>query len=533
MASSAPPWESIPALVRANAVRFGEQEALVDGEVRLSFADLERDMTSAARGMIHLGVQPGDRVAIWAPNSATWIRALLGALACGANVVPISTRFKGPEAAYLLQTSRAAALLTVDGFLGADYLAMLHRTDPELARIPTVLLDDVERDGTMTWSRFVGEGQAIADDIAEARIAAVGADDLANVVFTSGTTGRPKGAMMTHRTVMHTAGQIGDRFEVVRHERMFVVLPFFHVFGLVMQLTCALTGATCVLSSVFDPEKMVTFLEAERITVLPGPPPIFHALLAAPNRVDTDLSGLRLAFVTSTGVPGELLERLVVDGVFRSVVVGYGLTEGVVVSLSLTDEPIAVTAEWSGQVMDEVQVRVVDPDGKEVPPGEVGELVVMTPTLMQGYFDDPEATAAAFDPDGWLRTGDIGLVNPDGYVKITDRKKDMYIVGGFNAYPAEIETILGSHPDIQQAAVIGMPDERLGEVGAAFVIVRDGSALTTEEVIAWSRENMANYKVPRHVEFLGAFPLTPSLKVAKYELRDRLPMLEEEAAAAT
>lgn len=513
---------TLPAVVAANARRIPDGEAIVDGDERITFGELHARATRITRGLIAYGVEPGDRVAIWAPNSARWLEVLAGATGAGATVVPISTRFKGREAAHVLRKSGAKVLLTVRGFLGTDYVGMLREADADLADIATVLITDTgETDGVTAWEAFLADGEAVPESDALARAAAVRPEDLVHIIFTSGTTGQPKGAMVTHGRFMRTAQQINERFDLGGDDRTFIILPFFHVFGLTMSNCAALAGGVSVIASVFEPDATVELLDQERITFVPGPPPIFQAIMAAPSRAGCDLSMLRLAFVTSTGVPGALLRQLVGEGLFRSVAVGYGLTEGIIVSLSRLDDDIDRTAEWSGQLMPGVEVDVVATDGSPAAPGAPGELVVKTETLMKGYFEDPAATAAAFDERGWLRTGDIGIVE-NGFVRITDRAKDMYIVGGFNAYPAEIENILTEHPAIQQAAVVGMPDERLGEVGAAFVILADGASATAEEVIGWARENMANYKVPRLVEFVSEFPLTPSMKVAKFQLRDRL-----------
>jgi acyl-CoA synthetase (AMP-forming)/AMP-acid ligase II len=511
---------SVGALIRANARRAADAEAIVEGELRWSFADLDAEMTRVARALIARGIQPGDRVAIWAINSAHWVAAMAGAHAAGATVVPVSSRFKGLEAAHVLHASGARLLFCDADIQGTDPLATLHAADPLLAGLPVVTLAG-EHDHAVSWERFIAEGETTSPGRVDERLAAVTADDLAHVIFTSGTTGAPKGAMITHQAILRTAGQLAERFEVDRRERIFVVLPFFHVFGLAMHLMAATVQATCVISAIFDSDELVRIIERERVTVLPGPPTIFQGLLEAPSRARTHLSSLRLAFVTSTGVPGALVRRLLDEGVFQYVTGGYGLTEGIVVSLSLLGEDVERAAEWSGQVLPEVRVRVVGPDGSACAPGEPGEFVIQTPTMMKGYLEDPDATAAAFTEDGWLRTGDIGVVEEDSYVRVTDRKKDMFIVGGFNAYPAEIEAMLRRHPAVGQAAVIGVPDDRLGDVGAAFIVPAADAEVTPDEIISWAKANMANYKVPRYVEIVDGLPLTPSLKVAKFLLRER------------
>ena len=492
------------------------------------------------------GIHPGDRVAIWAPNMAEWIVAALGLVGVGAALVPLNTRFKGPEAAYVLNRSRARALFTVRGFLGIDYPAMLDDEEvPHLERI-VLLRDDEGTTSEVTksdevpifgWHEFV----AGADGVVEGEDGVVGApvdahavrerwrsvtgEDLSDVIFTSGTTGRPKGAMTTHAQTLRTFATWASIVGLAEGDRYLVVNPFFHTFGYKAGIiACLMQGATIVPEPVFDVDKVLETVAAQRVTVLPGPPTLYQSILDHPRRAEHDLSSLRLAVTGAAVVPVELVKRMRSELTFSTVLTAYGLTEstGTVTMCRRGDDPETI-ARTSGRAIPGLEVSVVDDKGEEVARGEPGEIVVRGYTVVRGYFEDPEATAEAIDAEGWLHTGDVGVMDDAGNVRITDRKKDMFIVGGFNAYPAEIEGALARHPGVAQAAVIGVPDERMGEVGCAFVVPRPGTDATglAEELLAWSREQMANYKVPRHVEVTDALPTNASGKVLKTELRER------------
>jgi acyl-CoA synthetase (AMP-forming)/AMP-acid ligase II len=539
-------WGSIPGLVADASTRFGDAEAVVDGEVRLTFAQLERDALRATGAAMAAGIHPGDRVAMWAPNMAEWIVAALGLVGAGAALVPLNTRFKGPEAAYVLTRSRARALFTVRGFLGIDYPAMLEEEDvPHLERI-VLLRDDEGTTSEVTrtdevpifgWHEFLSGADGVVEcdegvvgapvDLGaeRARWSSVTGEDLSDVIFTSGTTGRPKGAMTTHAQTLRTFATWASIVGLAEGDRYLVVNPFFHTFGYKAGIiACLMQGATIVPEPVFDVDKVLATVAAQHITVLPGPPTLYQSILDHPRRDQYDLSSLRLAVTGAAVVPVELVNRMRSELTFSTVLTAYGLTEstGTVTMCRQGDDPETI-AQTSGRAIPGLEVRVVDAEGVELARHEPGEIVVRGYTVVSGYFEDPGATAEAIDAQGWLHTGDIGVMDDAGNVRITDRKKDMFIVGGFNAYPAEIEGALLRHPGVAQAAVIGVPDERMGEVGFAFVVARPGAdaGALGEELVAWSRDQMANYKVPRHVEVIDALPVNASGKVLKTELRER------------
>jgi acyl-CoA synthetase (AMP-forming)/AMP-acid ligase II len=523
---------TIPRLVRIAAERYGDAEALVDvthpdGELRLSFAELADAVLAAGRAFVAAGVQPGDRVAIWSPNIAEWVLALLGLQSAGAAVVPVNTRFKGTEAAYVLRTSRARILLTVDGFLDNDYVGMLEGQDlPHLER--TVVLRGRVRDGTQSWDDFVAGGASVDAGEVDARVAALSPDDVSDIIFTSGTTGDPKGVQCTHAQTLRGYADWATVVGLRAGDRYLVINPFFHAFGYKAGIVAALIkGATLVPQAVFDIPTAMQMVADHGITMLPGPPAMYQTFLNHPNLRDPErkrrLSTLRLAVTGAAAVPVELVERMRDELGFETVITGYGLTEACGIATMCRDGDTAERiSRTSGRAIPGVEVVVADDAGRPVPTGEPGEILVRGYNVMQGYFEDAERTAEAIDADGWLHTGDIGTMDADGYVTITDRKKDMFIVGGFNAYPAEIENLLLGHPEIAQVAVVGIPDERMGEVGVAFVVPTTGTAPDPEEIVAWSREHMANYKVPRRVVVVDSLPTNASNKVLKYQLRDEL-----------
>ncbi len=479
-------WRTIPEVVTHVCHEYGDLEGMVDGELRLTFNELAERAGQAAYSAIDLGVQPGDRVAIWAPNMWQWVVAALGVSGAGGVLVPINTRFKADEAQYIIDKSGAKLVLTVGEFLGVNYQEMC---------------------GGMLLDEFIGRDAPIVD------LPEVRADDLSDVIFTSGTTGKPKGVMATHAQTTRVFETWSEIMGLRAGDRYLIVNPFFHTFGYKAGFIAALMrGATIVPHAVFDPVSVMQRVAEERVTMLPGPPALHQQILDHPDRDKYDLSSLRLCATGAAVIPVEMIRRMRDELSYETIITAYGLTEstGTVSMCRAEDDPETI-ATTSGRAIPDTEVRIADD----------GEILVRGYNVMQGYFEDPEATAATIDADGWLHTGDIGEMDERGYLKITDRKKDMYIVGGFNAYPAEIEQVLSQHPAVSQAAVVGMPDDRLGEVGRAFVVLRPNQSVGADELIAWSKERMANYKVPRAVEFVDALPLNASGKVLKYVLREK------------
>jgi HIP---CoA ligase len=516
---------TIPRLVRASARRFPELDGLVDGDVRLSFPELAARIDEAARAFMATGLQPGDRVGVWAPNVAEWVIAALGALGAGGVLVPLNTRFKGAEATFVLGRSGARLLCTVNGFLGNDYVAMLRDAGPrpEALEHIVVLKGDAPA-GTISFTDFLSRAGDVTPEAARARADAIAPDDVADIIFTSGTTGKPKGAMTTHAQTLRTFDAWAHTVGLVEGDRYLVVNPFFHTFGYKAGIVaCFIKGATIVPEPVFDVPQVLAHVARERISVLPGPPTLYLSILDHPERDQFDLSSLRLAVTGAAAVPVEMIRRMREELTFATIVTAYGLTESTgTVSICRPDDDPETISHTSGRAIDGVEVRIVDDDGAEVARGEPGEIVCRGFNVMVGYFEDDAATGEAIDADGWLHTGDIGVMDDRGYLQITDRKKDMFIVGGFNVYPAEVENSILEHPDVAHVAVVSAPDPRMGEVGVAFVVPRAGASIDPDELCAWCAPRMANYKVPRRAIVVDGLPVNASGKVLKFELRERV-----------
>jgi acyl-CoA synthetase (AMP-forming)/AMP-acid ligase II len=514
---------TIPGVLDRAAERPATVEAQVDGDLRLNFAELRDAADEVTRALIGSGVEPGDRIGIWAPNIAEWVLTALGAHRAGAVVVTLNTRFKGSEAAYVLQRSGVRTLFTVTDFLDTDYVALLgdRSSVPDLEEV--VVLRGPERTDTTSFKDFLQRGHEVSPDVSAARAAAVKSGDTSDLLFTSGTTGAPKGAMLGHGASVRAYDAWSTVVGLREGDRYLIVNPFFHAFGLKAGiLACVIKGATIIPHPVFDVPSVMKRVDEEKVTMLPGPPAIYQTILDHPDLGDYDLTTLRLAVTGAAAVPVEMINRMRRELTFETIVTGYGLTEatGIATMCRHDDDPETI-ANTAGRPIPEVEVKVIDENGDALPATEPGEVVIRGYNVMKGYFNDPEATAAAIDADGWLHTGDIGVFDEGGNLRITDRTKDMFIVGGFNAYPAEIENMLMRHPGVGQVAVVGVPDHRMGEVGMAFVVRRPGAEVTPDELIAWAKDEMANYKVPRYVELVDALPMNASNKVLKYELRER------------
>ncbi len=502
-------WPSIPAMVRDGAHRHPDHAAVITEHRRVNYDELAELVDAGARALVASGIATGDRVAVWAPNSLEWIVAALSITTAGGVLVPVNTRFKGTEAGYVLERSGARALFTVRGFLDTDYPALLR--DAGISAPETIVLSG-DATGCVAWEEFLGRG----DGRPRVDIDPIRPDDPSDVVYTSGTTGSPKGVVMTHGQTLRAYLDWCDWADLRPGDRYLIVNPFFHIFGYKAGcLASLMRGATIYPVAVFDPGVVLERVEQEAITVLPGPPTLYQSLLDHPDRDKRDISSLRLAVTGAADIPVELIRRVREELPFERILTGYGLTEAGTVTGSKPDddfEHIATTVgvPWAG-----FDVRV------DAPLGEPGEVLVRGETVMRSYLDDPDATSAAIDADGFLHTGDLGTFDADGYLRIVGRIKDMFIVGGFNAYPAEIENLLLGHPRVRQAAVIGVPDARLGEVGMAFVVLQPGDPIEPAAIIEWARAEMANYKVPRAIEFIDELPVNATGKVVKNELRAR------------
>ncbi|MCW2934939.1 MAG: long-chain-fatty-acid--CoA ligase [Actinomycetia bacterium] len=533
---------TVPGCLRAAAADSPDVEAVVDGDLRLTYADLTARAEEFARALVAAGVQPGEAVSIWGPNSATWIVAALGTLAAGAMLVPVNTRYKGEEARFLLMKARVAALIVDNGFLGNDYLGMLRAASSGSTQVPAGVGAAPETGGpslpglpglrtvvtlrlgddlaAVSYDEFLAGASLASTAEVDKRVGAITPETLCDIVFTSGTSGTPKGVMTSHEAAILASQAWADGVGLRAGDRYLIVNPLFHSFGYrAGLLACVLKRATMYPQAVFDVEAALRIAESERITVLPGPPTLYHSILGHPRLGEFDLSALRLVVTGASTVPEALMYRIRDELGVATVTSPYGLTE--VAGTATVCQPGTSVGKMSttvGTAIPGTEVAIVDPGGQPLPPGQAGEIVIRGYNVMLGYFEEPKATAEAIDADGWLHTGDVGHLDEDGYLTVTGRLKDVFQAGGFNVYPAEVEHLLATHPMIGEAAVIGVPDPRLGEVGHAFVIPAPGCSPSEDEVIAFARERIANFKVPRAVTFVSELPRTPLGKVQKFRL---------------
>ena len=512
---------TMPELVFERLAARGDAVAIDDGRERISHRQLAESARAAAAAFVAAGARRGDRVAIWAPNIHEWISAALGAQLIGCVLTPLNTRYKGREAADIIDRSGARWLLTVTDFLDIDYLAMLREHALSGLEARVLLRGSSDEKGVVSWADFLAAGAGVSDGALRARMDEVRGADALDLLFTSGTTGRSKGVLTTHEQNLRVYDTWTRSVGLRPDDRYLIINPFFHAFGYKAGWLAALmVGCPIMPLAHFDVDLTLKRIADWGVSMLPGPPTIFQSLLAHPELAQADISSLRLAVTGAASVPVRLIERMREELGFESVVTAYGLTESCgTVSICPEGSPPEIVATTAGRAIDGVEIRCVDADGVELPAGEAGELLVRGYNVMLGYDADAEATAAAIDADGWLHTGDVAIIDDRGFVRITDRVKDMFIVGGFNCYPAEIENSLCAIDGISQAAVVGVADERLGEVACAFVVLERGAALDEEAVVAWCRDNMANYKVPRRVRFVDALPMNAAGKVLKPQLR--------------
>ena len=506
---------TIPKLIKLQAENFSSKPALISDNEVLSFADLDNLSTNIATHLIHLGILPGDRAAIWAPNMNEWVLAAIAIHKAGGVLVPINTRMKGKEAAYILNNSGAKFLFSVKTFLGTDYFELLENEDlPHL--LHKITLDESEP------KDLIQSFETIKEQALDVELPEVSETDMADIIFTSGTTGKPKGVISSHLQNIKVFEYWSTYIGLNENDQYLIVNPFFHTFGYKAGwLASVMRGASAYPCPVFDADKIIKIINEHQISMLPGPPTLYQSILTSQLIDKLDISSLRLGVTGAASIPVQLIKDMKERLGFETVITAYGLTESTgVVTMCTPDDNYETIASTSGCAIADVEVKCVNQDNQEVPVGEPGEILVRGYNVTKGYFNNPEATKETIDTEGWLHTGDIGILDQNGYIKITDRSKDMFIVGGFNAYPAEIENILCDHPSISQAAVIGITDERMGEVAKAFVVLKPNHELQEDTLVQWSKENMANYKVPREIVFVESLPTNAAGKVMKYILKE-------------
>jgi fatty-acyl-CoA synthase len=529
--------QTIGANLEATVARFPDREAIVSRHqgVRLTYAEFDARIDLVARGLLARGYAKGDRVGIWAPNCVEWALVQYATAKIGVILVNINPAYRTHEVQYALAQSGCRGLVAATDFKTSDYVAMVEAVRGELPALEHVVFL-----GTAGWDDLLAGASGASDDDLRARAATLGFDDPINIQYTSGTTGFPKGATLSHHNILNNGFFVGEGCRYTEADRVCIPVPLYHCFGMVMgNLGCTTHGATIVYPApAFDPVATLATVEAERCTSLYGVPTMFIAQLAHPDFAGFDLTSLRTGIMAGSPCPVEVMKQAQSAMHLDEITICYGMTETSPVSTqTAVDDPIDKRVGSVGRVHPHVEVQVVDPaTGLTVPRGVSGELCTRGYSVMLGYWGDPERTAEAVDAAGWMHTGDLATMDDDGYVNIVGRIKDMIIRGGENVYPREIEEFLYTHPDIVDVQVIGVPDVRYGEEVMAWVKVREGAALTTDDVRAFCQGRIAHYKVPRYVHVADEFPMTVTGKVQKYLMRQaavELLGLQDAAAVRT
>ncbi|HEX6249355.1 MAG TPA: AMP-binding protein [Nocardioidaceae bacterium] len=510
--------ENFERIVREHA----DHEALVEvaSGRRWTYAELDRDVDALARGLIGAGIAKGDRVGIWSPNCAEWTIVQLATAKVGAILVNVNPSYRTHELAYALNQSGVRLLISATQFKSSDYGAMV-----EEVRHDTRALERVVLIGTSDWADLLAEGEGLPEDAVEGRMATLDNHDPINIQYTSGTTGFPKGATLSHRNILNNGFFTTETIEFTHEDRLCIPVPFYHCFGMVMgNLGCTTHGAAMVIPAPgFDPAVTLQAVQDERCTGLYGVPTMFIAMQNHPDFASYDLSSLRTGVMAGSICPVEVMKRCIGDMHMEGVSIAYGMTETSPVSCQTrSDDDLERRTATIGRVHPHVEIKIVDPvTGETVERGEPGELCTRGYSVMVGYWDDPEKTAEAIDGDGWMHTGDLAVMREDGYCNIVGRIKDMVIRGGENIYPREIEEFLYTHPDIEDVQVIGVPDEKYGEELCAWVRMREGAEpLDAERVRAFATGRLAHYKIPRYVMVVDEFPMTVTGKIRKVEMRE-------------
>ena len=513
--------QTIGANLRSTAGRHAEREALVSSAqgVRQTYAELDAAVDDVTRGLLAAGIGKGDRVGLWSPNCAEWTHLQFATARAGAILVNLNPAYRTHELAYALQQSGTRLLVSARSFKSSDYVAMVEevRDDvPDLERVVWI--------GDDSWDEFVSGGAGVSDEQLAEREADLDPGDPINIQYTSGTTGAPKGATLSHANILNNGFLVGEGCAFTEHDRVAIPVPFYHCFGMVMgNLGCTTHGACMVIPApVFEPEAVLKAVAAERCTALYGVPTMFIAELDHPDFEDFDLSSLRTGIMAGSPCPVEVMKRVIADMHMEDVTICYGMTETSPVSTQTSaDDSVEKRVGTVGRVHPHVEIRIIDPDtGQTVERDEPGELCTKGYSVMLGYWNDQERTAEAIDGDGFMHTGDLATMDEDGYVNIVGRSKDMVIRGGENVYPRELEEFLYGHPDVADVQVVGVPDDHYGEEILACVVARPGASLSEDDIRDYCRGKIAHFKVPRYVKLVDEFPMTVTGKVQKFKLRD-------------
>ncbi|MCE0449318.1 AMP-binding protein [Brevibacillus sp. AF8] len=522
------------------ASKYQEKEALVYHErgLRYTFGEFQAICNQAARGFMSLGIQKGDNIAIWATNVPEWVISQFATAKMGGVLVTVNTSYRVHELEYLLRQSESTTLLLMDSYRDANYLAMIQEICPELQtcepgalhskRLPhlknVIYLGNERQPGMFSWSDLLERASRVTEEERMARQATLSPDDVINMQYTSGTTGFPKGVMLSHVNIVNNAIKVAECQRLGLEDKVCIPVPFFHCFGCVMgTLACVATGATMVPVIAFDPGVVLAVVEAERCTALYGVPTMFIAELNHPTFAERDLSSLRTGIMAGSLCPIEVMKKVVDQMGIRDITIAYGQTEASpVITQTVPEDSLERKVSTVGRLHAEVEAKIIDPaTGDILPPGVQGELCTRGYLVMKGYYNMPEETVKAIDHEGWLHTGDLATVDEEGYYQITGRLKDMIIRGGENIYPREVEEFLYTHPKVLDVQIVGIPDAKYGEQVLACIRVKPNETLSEDEVRDYCEGKIAHYKIPRYIQFVDEYPMTASGKIQKFKLREQ------------
>lgn len=526
-------------IVKEAARKFPETEAYVYPEhgIRKTYKEFDEETDELAKAFIGMGIQKGEHVAIWSDNKREWMLSQFATGKMGAVLVTVNTNYQEQELEYLLQQSDATTLILCESYRGTSYLDIVRAVCKEIdgaekgnirsEKFPhfkrVIVMNDNEYSGMYTWSELLAHAEGVSDETLEQSLGALQNDDVINIQYTSGTTGFPKGVMLTHKNVVNNGQIVGDYIHLSEYDRLCIPVPFFHCFGCVLGTIASVThGTTMVIIEQFEAGKVLQMVQDEKCTALHGVPTMFIAELNHPDFARFDLSTLRTGIMAGSICPIEVMKKVMEDMGASEITIAYGQTESSpVITQTKTDDAIEKRVSSVGQAHPGVEVKIIDPaTGEDTPAGVPGELCARGYLVMKGYYKNEEATKLVIDSTGWLHTGDIAVMDEDGYIDITGRMKDMVIRGGENIYPKEVEEFLYKHPSIQDVQVVGVPDPKFGEELMAWVILKDGEVLHSEELKAYCKGKISYHKIPKYIEFIDAYPMTASGKIQKFLLRE-------------
>lgn len=531
--------KTVGEIVKEAARKFPDTEAYVYPEhgIRKTYKEFDKETDELAKAFIGMGIQKGEHVAIWSDNKREWLLSQFATGKMGAVLVTVNTNYQEKELEYLLQQSDATTLILCESFKGTSYLDIVRAICPEIIhsekgdilseKFPhfkrVIVMTDNEYKGMYSWAELLSHADKVSDDTLENALKSLHNEEVINIQYTSGTTGFPKGVMLSHKNVVNNGQLVGDYIYLTEKDRLCIPVPFFHCFGCVMGTFASVThGTTMVIIEQFNPGKVLQIVQDEKCTALHGVPTMFIAELNHPDFKQFKLSTLRTGIMAGSICPIEVMKKVIADMGASEITIAYGQTESSpVITQTKTDDPIEKRVSSVGKPHPAVEVKIIDPlTGEDTPTGVPGELCTRGYLVMKGYYKNEQATESAIDPNGWLHTGDIAVVDEEGYIDITGRIKDMVIRGGENIYPKEVEEFLYQHPKVQDVQVVGVPDPKYGEELMAWVILKSGKHITSDELKEYCKGKISYHKIPKYIEFIESYPMTASGKIQKFLLRE-------------